>query len=67
MQLVELYDVIFSHFDIHKVFTGIPELNSIHSCSVVRIFFPMKSLSAHSTLFFVTALCFVKVSTERLF
>lgn len=25
MQLVELYDATFSHFDIYKVFTGIPE------------------------------------------
>jgi len=29
MQLVELYDVTFSHFDTYKVFTGIPEHNSI--------------------------------------
>jgi len=59
MQLVELYDVIFSHFDIHKVFTGIPEHNSIHSCSKVRIFFPHEKLVCpqHFVLCYNIVLC----------
>jgi hypothetical protein len=63
MQLVELYDVTFSHFD--QSFYWHSRTQQHNSCRTVKLFFPMKSLSAHSTLFFVKALYYVKVSTKK--
>ena len=50
MQLAELYDVTYSHFDTYKVFTALPEHNSKHSCRILKTFLPVKNLSAHSTV-----------------